>query len=147
MTARYSEHLDTIVAVATNLAMTRHKARTPSKLAGKLALDDAEVLHVLETFKGLFRKSKNKKNKTGEHYYTLHVRYALRRPDDDDEGARAPLETAQLALVLDLVANRAQQEQESERHLRGLTTTMVSALIAASAALLAAVLAFVAATK
>ncbi len=34
MTARYSEHLDTIVAVATNLAMTRHKARTPSKLAG-----------------------------------------------------------------------------------------------------------------
>lgn len=147
MTARYFEHMDLIVAVATNLAMTRHKARTPSKLARKLALDDAEVLHVLETFKGLFRKSKNTKKKTGEHYYTLHVRYALRRPDDDDEGAQEPLETAQLALVLDFVANRAQQEQESERHLSGLKTTMVSAWIAAAAGLLAAVLAFIAATK
>ena len=76
METRYSENLDTLIALATNLALTRHKARTPSKLAKTLSLNESDVLRVLETFKGLFRKSRRKKSSSGEHYYTLQLRCA-----------------------------------------------------------------------
>jgi len=56
----YSQNLDTIIALTSNLALVKHKSRTPSNLARYLNLQKKDVEHVLETFKGLFRRSINK---------------------------------------------------------------------------------------
>ena len=116
METRYSDHLDTLVALATNLAMTEYKARTPSKLAKTLSLNESEVLLVLENFKGLFRKSRKKKSDSGEHYYTLQLRYARRHlekddEDEDDPEPREPLESIYLATLLNFITNQADHEQ------------------------------------
>ena len=147
---QYSDHLDTIVALITHLAMTKHKSRTPSKMARQLSLDQDKTLYVLNNFKGLFRRSCRKQDKRGEHYYTLQLRYArrwLEDADDDDQGEDSqgePLESNYLSTLLDFVANRAEQEQESRRQKSSNYAMLIGAWIAAIAAIIAAILSFVA---
>ena len=145
MKTRYSDNLDTLVALVTNLAMTKHKARTPSKLAKRLSLDEGEVLLVLESFRGLFRKSRRKKSASGEHYYVLQLRYARRwieeeAEDEDDPDPREPLEPEYLAILLDFITKQADHEQAHKRQRSSNVYVMVGAWIAAVAAIIAAVL-------
>ena len=147
MENRYSENLDTLIALVTNLAMTRFKARTPSKLAKRLSLDESEVLLVLENFKGLFRRSRRKKSKSGEYYYTLQLRYARRwleenseNEGEDDPEPQEPLEAEYLATLLNFVTSQADHEQAYKRQKSSNFTTLVGAWVAAVAAIIAAIL-------
>lgn len=143
---RYSEHLDVMTALVTYLALTARKSRTPRYLAADLSLPEDDVRAVFETFPGLFRESA-RTDSAGQHFYTLHARYALRADDDaDDDGAELPGVRAEiLKVLLDYIAQRAQSEQSRANLESELAGTRRNAQLAATAATAAAVLAFVAA--
>lgn len=114
----YSEYSETILALVTNLAMTKYKSRTPKVLAKDLALKHPEVAYVLKTFKGLFRESKGK-SKYGENYYWLQLRYARWWLEDnenqDDPEPKEPLEAEYLNTLLTYISGMVEQEQMSLR--------------------------------
>jgi hypothetical protein len=145
---KFSDHLDTLVALVTYLAMTRHKSRTPKRLARELSLDPDKVIYVLENFKGLFRKSQRKTDDSDEHYYSLQLRYARRwieegaGDDEDDPDPKAPLEAEYLSTLLSFISSQAEQEQAYRRQKSSNIATMIGAWIAAFAAILAAIFSF-----
>ena len=141
---RYSDHLETLIALVTNLAMTRYKSRTPGALAKYLALDYDEVLYVLRNFKGLFRESITVTD-NGERYYTLQLRYARRwledeTPEDDNSELREPLEADYLSTLLSFISEMVANEQASARQHSENRITFIGAWIAAIAAIAAAVI-------
>jgi hypothetical protein len=115
----YSKNLDTIIALTSNLALVKYKSRTPSNLAKYLNFEKKDVEHVLETFKGLFRRSINK-SPGGEYYYTLQLRFAKRWIEDetvDNEEAeiKEPLGADYLQALFTLISSRATQEVELQK--------------------------------
>jgi hypothetical protein len=144
----YSDHLETIIALVTNLGMTRYKSRTPTALAKYLSLDKDEVNLVLQNFKGLFRESIIKSKKTNEPFYTLQLRYSRRWLEDDaeeqDEDApdnqREPLEADYMATLLGFISEMVANEQAEKRQLIANRSATVGAWIAAGAAFIAAII-------
>ena len=141
---RYSEHIDYLIASIIYLGTQRGWwARTPNRLAAELSLDEAKLTVVFDGFPGIFRKSA-KPSETGQHYYSLQARYALRA--DYTEGEERtdiptlPIETTRL--IYDFVLKAA----DDERALKRFTTSnriavgaaVVSALTAIIVALMAA---------
>lgn len=148
MEQRYSNNFDSLVALITHLSSTSHKSRTPSNIAKSLSFDPKEVLEVLETFPAFFRKSKNTKER-GEHYFTVHLRYARRKQEKKDGENSKPLEPEELSSLIDLVTHMVTQEQETNRLYLDLKEryrnlfwsniiTMAAAIIAAIAAVISA---------
>lgn len=139
----YSEHLDTLIALVTYLALTNSKSRTPSSLSKNLNLDQDQVNFVLENFKSLFRKSKTKSTTASEHYYTLHARYAFRshsNGEDDEDIAREPLSSDYLTKLIDFIVNKSEIEHDKEKQKLYSKTTMTSAIVAAFISVLVAFL-------
>ena len=136
---QYSKNLETLIALVTHLAMTDWAARSPPNLAKALSIDQAEIENVLESFKGLFRKSKNPSKKTGAHFYALQLRHARQwlQDDDDEDAKRPPLEQEYLSTLLEFISHRAQEE--SARSLG-----FISAWAAAGATILVAIIAIIA---
>lgn len=136
----YSEHLETLIALLTHLAMTDWSMRTPPNLAKALSIDEAEIQYVLDNFKGLFRRSQKTSKKTGAHFYTLQIRYARQWLEDEvehDEGPkRPPLEAEYLTTLLNFVTHKAAEE-------RSRSLGLITAWIAAGAMLIVAILAIV----
>lgn len=137
---RYSAHLDTLVALVTNLAMTKWKSRTPTILAKELALDHDEVAYVLQNFKGLFRETYSRAS-YGEPYYWLQLRWARRHIEkatesDQDPVLEEPLEAEYLSALLNFILTMVEQEQASEREQAAGRTTLVSSWIAAGVVIL-----------
>jgi hypothetical protein len=141
---KYGEYLDTLVALVTHLAATRYKSRTPHGIATSLSLDHDEVQTVLKGFRGLFHESAEADRKTGEKYYTVHLRYALRSQDDGKEGdeelAREPLPGDQLIALIDFIRHSAEQERFEETTRQELKSTRRIAWIAAASAIIAALI-------
>jgi hypothetical protein len=135
---RYSENLETLIALVTHLAMTDWAARSPPNLAKALSIDQSDIEHVLESFKGLFRKSKSTSKKTGAHFYALQLRYARQWLEDaeDEDTKRPPLEQEYLATLLEFISHRAQEEA-------GRSLGLVTAWVAACASIVVAILAIV----
>lgn len=145
---RYSEHLETLIALVTHLGLTYRRSRTPTMLAKYLGLEKAEVQKVLSDFKGLFRESVSVEN--GEHFYTLQIRYARRwldetesDSDDDDTVQRPPLAPEHIAGLLSFVSRMVEQEQTGARQRARNWFTLAGAWIAAAAAIAAAIIALV----
>tara|TARA_B100001964_G_C14097583_1_gene537749 strand:- start:101 stop:499 length:399 start_codon:yes stop_codon:yes gene_type:complete len=115
---KYSDHIETITALVSYLALWKGKSRTPGGVAGALGLDKSEVWKVLDGFSGIFRKSKNPSSnprKIGQHYYTLHVRYATRhldsnKTDEDNPEFKIPLAGEYLSTILAMIQERANME-------------------------------------
>lgn len=143
----YSEHTELLTALVSYLALTRHKSRTPTGIARDLGLSEAEVVKVLDGFPGLFRKSKNtatRGSRKGQHFYTLHVRYAIRDIDDADEDDPEPREALPADYVValfDVIGNRSSEERSEAHALKQNKITTIGVWIAAVAAVLAAVIA------
>jgi hypothetical protein len=126
---KYSDNLETLVALTTHLAMTEYKSRTPSALSEYLSLDYGDVLFVLKHFKGLFRESlgRSKKYKepdgTPEHQYWLQLRYARwylegKNEDEDSEEKskpEPPLDPEYLIALLDFITKMVDQEKAQAR--------------------------------
>lgn len=140
MPPKYSDHLETLIALVTHLAMTDWSMRTPPNLAKALSIDESEIEVVLDKHKGLFRKSNKTSKKSGKHFYTLQIRYARQwleeRLDDDEGEKKPPLEAEYLTTLLNFVTHKAAEEKN--RNL-----SLVTAWIAAGASLLVAVIAIV----
>lgn len=140
---KYSNDLDILIALITYLAFSQYKSMRPSKLAERLALELAPVRKVLDSYKGIFRKSFNTQGETGEHYYTLHMRYALRYDEGEhnngqEEGLK--LSSDQVSILLKFVIDKAAQENTLKSERKKNLITMGAAIIAAVAAVTAAIL-------
>lgn len=140
MASKYSDHLETLIALVTHLAMTDWSMRTPPNLAKALSIDEAEIQAVLDEYKGLFRMSTTRSKKSGKHFYTLQIRYARQwleeRVDDDEGEKKPPLEAEYLTTLLNFVTHKATEE-------RNRNVSLITAWIAAGASLLVAVLAII----
>ncbi len=141
---KYSDHLDMLVALVTHLSATRFKSRTPNRLANSLGLDQGEVTRVLTGFRGLFRESRTTDSKTGEKFYTLHLRYALRSQDAGDEGSedvsREPLPGDQLTALIDFIRHTSAQERLASTTALELKWTKLGVWITAAVATLGALI-------
>ncbi|MBB3104145.1 hypothetical protein [Azomonas macrocytogenes] len=134
----YSEHLDTLIALVTHLAMTDWSARTSPNLAKAVSIDQKEVETVLASFKSLFRKSEKTSKKTGAHFYALQLRHARQwlEGEEDEETKRPPLEQEYLNSLLEFISNRAQEESSR-------STGLISAWITAGVSLVIAIIAII----
>ena len=142
---RYVDHLDTLIALATYLALTPKTSRTCRGLAIDLSLPEDEVRSALTGFPGVFRKSRNLSSE-GEPFYTLHARYALRIADADAEAQDlAELRSDLLSALLQFASQQAAQESATDQFQRQLTHSLRGTWVAAGAAVVAAVLAAIAA--
>ncbi|MET8860724.1 hypothetical protein [Streptomyces sp. NPDC004579] len=101
--SRYDEHLDLLIALITYMALTRWRSRSPNGLASDLGLPESDVKRTLDEFPGLFRKSANIYVTAvgGQNSYTLHARFARRRPRGVDPAGQQPPNTQNLALLSD----------------------------------------------
>jgi hypothetical protein len=141
---RYSDHLDVLVALATYLALTPKTSRTIPWLAKDLSLPEAAVRTALEGFPGIFRRSR-RPSSVGEHFYTLHARFALRSTDADSETqALVELRSDLLSTVLQFVTQQAAQESSFEQFKHQQLQTLRATWVAAGAAIVAAIMAAVA---
>lgn len=110
---RYSDHLDTLIVLATYLALTPKISRTSQGLATDLSLREHDVQTTLDGFPGVFRKSENR-SAEGEWYYTLHARYALRKADAEGQNL-AELRSDLLSTLLQFVSHQAAQESSFDQ--------------------------------
>lgn len=105
----YTENFDTLVALVTHLSNTRYESRTIPTMAADLGLDEQKVRTVLEKFPAFFRKSR--KQHEGEYYYTVHLRYARRSPDESHpKEPTNPLKPEELSTLLDLISKMLANE-------------------------------------
>jgi hypothetical protein len=114
-------------------------------MARDLGLDEQKVRNVVDQFPAFFRKSKRIDNQ-GEHFYTVHLRYARRT---NQKVGTEPLKPEELSSLLDLVSKMLANESEMSRLYIELKQknrtllltniiTMIAALVAALAAIAAA---------
>ncbi len=143
--SRYSEHLDTLTALITYLALTPKKSRTAPNLSLDLSLDPEVVQATFDAFPGVFRKSKNP-DASGNPFYTIHARYALRAYDGEGSGDELPeVRPDVLAVLLEFVTHAARAEQERTQFEAQLQSTRDAAQGAQRSARLAALVAAIAA--
>lgn len=140
---RYSDHLDTLIALATYLALTPKISRTSRGLAVDLSLPEDDVRTTLNSFPGVFRRSRNMSTE-GESYYTLHARYALRKADAEGQNL-AELRSDLLSTLLQFVSQQAAQESSFDQFQGQLAHSLRATWVAAGAAVVAALLAATAA--
>jgi hypothetical protein len=142
---KYSDYVNTLIALVTHLGMTHYKSRTPAKIAKHLNLDVVDVKNVLESFTGLFRRSSTISS-NGEYYYTLQLRYARRWLDqDNDEGEedrepREPIGADYLSALLNFILKMVEQEHAGARQISANRITIVASVIAAVSASLSAIM-------
>lgn len=142
---RYSDHLDTLIALATYLALTPKISRTSPGPANDLSLPEEDVRTTLNNFPGVFRRSRNLSSER-EPFYTLHARYALRKSESPGAGQDlAELRSDQLSTLLQFASQQAAQESSYDQFQRQLAHNLRATWVAAGAAALAAILAAAAA--
>ncbi|UAA39153.1 hypothetical protein KIH87_01955 [Paraneptunicella aestuarii] len=121
---KYSDHVDVLLALVTNLAMTDKASLTPRRLAKYLNLEEQEVCTVLDGFPGLFRKSRVKEKnppegKVAQHFYTLQIRYSRRylelNGDDDDPNPQEPLSAELFNSLVRFISEQVNLEHENDR--------------------------------
>jgi hypothetical protein len=127
----YSKNLETLMAVVTHLGVHKWAVRQSKGIANDLSIDVKDVTLVLESFKGLFRKSPGL-----DHYYSLHLRFARLTDGENNTKERLPLEAEYLIPLLEFISRKAGEESQ-----RG--TAMTAALITASLSLLASMISIV----
>lgn len=130
---RYSDHLDTLTAVVTHLAMGEHIKRTANGLAADTQIDEHGIATVLDGFPGLFKRYGKDTSPEGRVLYSLHLVHAGRHLLTDTRGDRVnPLDSQYLATLLEFISHRAQDEYQR-------ATAVTSARIAALVSILGAV--------
>lgn len=159
----YDEQLDTLIALITYMGLTRWRSRSPNGLAQDLGLSEMAVARALNEFPGIFRKSANL-YPTGvglQNSYTLHARFARRRPRGEDPASQQRPNTQNLALLsdpeptqdgtgeeldadilralLDFVTGRAEAERSARLHSTSQKYILLGVVVASLASLLTTV--------
>jgi hypothetical protein len=159
---RYSDHVEVLLALITYLGLTSWRSRTPNGLARDLRLDEGAVTEALELFPGLFRRGLNNETPAGlQPSYTLHARYAQRRPRDasaaiegaHDGGTPSPnhprgsrdgrgeeLDVDTLRTLLDFVTQEARAERAARQQRHSQVWVVVGVAVAAITSVVAAVI-------
>ncbi|MCO5210828.1 MAG: hypothetical protein M9936_14135 [Caldilinea sp.] len=146
MTPKYTDHYETIIALVTYLAVCQRYSTTYKKtidnatatwLADYLNLEEAEVTIVLDSFRGIFRKTKEQYD--GHYRYSLLLRYSLRSyidPNAQDSSTR--LSNEELFALLDFVSRKASEEREEQRHVDNIRKQNLAMIVAVVCAVIAA---------
>lgn len=137
---KYSDNVDYLIASIIYLATQRGWwARTPTNLAAELSLDRERLGQVFEGFPGIFRKS-TRPSSTGEHYYSLQARYALRTDYDAKEEVTdiIPMKTEEVRLIYDFVLKSADDERARQRMFIGNSIAVGAAIVSAVTAIVVA---------
>src|SRR5512135_1047757 len=127
---RYTKHLDTVLALVSNLGLTTKEGRTMrsasaliEEVFGKGANGDdllrREIQGTLDAFPGLFRKVTAKDKRI---VYTLHLRWAMAQGLDPDSQS-PPLTADLLQALLDFVSKRAEAEATEKQFRENIKTT------------------------
>jgi hypothetical protein len=105
-----------LTALICHLSATHWRSRTPSEIAGSLAMERNEVERVLLAYPGFFRESKNRKEGTKERMFTVHFRYALRRKDPEtNKTVSDELTSEHISVMLNLLTEMITAESEERR--------------------------------
>jgi hypothetical protein len=137
-TPDYAKHYEILMAVVTHLAVNKWCIRQPKGIAKDLSIDDVDsVRAVLKTFKGLFRESLGTSKDHGEHFYSLHLRYARDASAVSNE-ERPPLDPDILFSLLRFVSEKSTQQSQQTAALRVAGMTSIISLIVAAASMFVA---------
>lgn len=144
MKKNYSKDIDILIALISYLALSKYKSMRPSRLSERLSLNREDVERTLELYKGIFRKSNKVSESTKEHYFTLHMRYALRwtyEEEYDDDTPQLPPEYVNtiLSFVIGKAAEEEGRKKERIKHL----ITMIAAIIGAVGAVATTILSII----
>jgi hypothetical protein len=162
---RYSDHLDMLLALISYLALTQWRSRSPNALAAELFLPEERIVSVPDGFPGLFRKNPGLHPTAvgGQPSYTLHARYARRRPreinsavpglpkaaselvassapDPAQDGTGEELDADFLRMLLDFVSDQARAERESTQSRLAQRWLLLGVVVAAAASIVAAII-------
>ena len=137
---RYANNVDYLIASIIYLGTHNYYwARSARNMATELSLDEHRLQSVFDGFPGIYRKSA-RKAKSGQHYYALQARYAQKKGGDISDPEEVsyidPLDTDKLQLLITFVTHSAEQEMATRRA----WVTVVAAIIAATSAILTALL-------
>jgi len=109
------EYWNELIALITYLGCTEFNSRRFKPMADDLGLSHDRVEKTLKRNPAFFRKSRNTKPGTKEHYWTLQLRYTLRPfKEDDSEATGRPLEPMELQPLLNLLSALRSQGHEQE---------------------------------
>lgn len=95
--------------------MTDWNKRSPPNLSKALSIPEQDIKVALNSFPGLFTKSRKVSRKTGAYFYTLQIRHARQwlndALDEEDEVKKPPLETEYLTALLNHIVHQSSEER------------------------------------
>ena len=139
--APFTRDFQMLCALITHLGThEKWQARSPSEIAGSLAMDASEVERVLGAYPCFFRESTNRNNQ-GERLFTVHLRYA-RRHTDPVTGAHVslPMTPEEIGPVIETLMQMVSIESQESLFARELRQSNRRLMVTTSVALIAAVL-------
>jgi hypothetical protein len=136
----YTKDQRELIAIISHLATSVFKSGTVKGLSYRTGFEISEVERLLTQYKEFFVKvpfkSTSKEDITP--YYTLHLRYGLRRKDDDSD--QDPLPEGYTGLLITLIQEGVKQENQTMIYKSQSKKTMIAAFIAAGAAITSAII-------
>ena len=139
----YADNLTLLTVLVTHLGTCKLKSKSASKLADDLSLEKEAVANALAAFPELFVETGQSKHFSGEKTFTLHLRYALRWTNKNDDGdeVKKPIESEHLSALLSFIDSRVAQENAASRQKIANGIAIAAAVVAAIAAIVAAIIA------
>lgn len=136
----YTKDQRELIAIISHLATCSFKSGTVQGISDRTGFKDSEVERLLSQYKEFFVKVpfKSKSRDDITPYYTLHLRFGLRRKNDDSD--HAPLPEGYTGLLITLIQEGIKQENQTMIYKSQSKKTMIAAFIAAGAAIISAII-------
>ncbi len=101
----FTDDFQMICALITHLGShEKWQSRTSSEIGGSLAMPPQEVERVLIAFPCFFRESTNHKN--GQRLFTVHLRYARRKVDQNTGSHMSePMNPQEIGILINLLTH------------------------------------------
>jgi hypothetical protein len=135
----YTKDQRKLIAIISNLATSAFRSGTIEGISDRTGFEKTEIERLLFHYKEFFVELPSKSKGNITPYYTLHLRYGLRRKDDDSD--QDPLPEGYTGLLINLVQEGVNQENQTMIYKSQSKITMIAAFIAAGAAIISALIA------
>jgi hypothetical protein len=106
---KYKKDYDMLMALISNLALAEATSRTIPGLARSTGYSEAQISAILAKYKGIFVQVPYYGERKDNPYFTLHMRYASRKGNQEDD--RLPLKPEYTNTLLTFIAERVKQEE------------------------------------
>jgi hypothetical protein len=148
-TLKYSDHYEILVALVTYLAVCNRPVKSKGKTIDNATAiwlteylgfqsESKEVEFVLDSFKNIFRRSRQPHN--GHYRYSLLLRYSHRSyTDPNAPDVSEPLPNNELFSLLNFISNRVAIEQDEKRQKENSRNDRVAMSVAVLSAVIAAI--------